>query len=61
MILHWLNVEFWSPMWPNTIAPSAWTLAAVAVAHVRASRQRQRNHEDLKKHVTKTASESEGT
>lgn len=60
MILHWLNVELWGPIWPNTIAPSAWTLVAVIGTHVRASRQRQRNHDDMKQHVTKTANESEG-
>jgi hypothetical protein len=52
MILHWVNVEIWGPMWPNMFAPSLITIAAVAVSHVRASRQRRRDKEDLKKHVT---------
>ena len=55
MIWHWLNTELWGPMWPNIFAPSAITLAAVIVGHVRASRQRQRNHEDMKRHVTEQA------
>jgi hypothetical protein len=59
-LLHWANVELWGPIWPNTVAPSVWTLAAVAAAHVRSARQRQRHHEDLKQHVTDTAKESEG-
>ena len=46
---------FWNDLWPNTIAPSAWTLVAVIGTHMRASRQRQRNHEDMKRHVTEQA------
>lgn len=51
-MIHWLNVELWSPMWPNMFAPSAITLIAVAVSHVKAARQRERHHEDMKQHVT---------
>ena len=54
-LAHWLNVELWAPMWPNMFAPSASTLAAVIIGHVKATRQRQRNHEDMKRHVTDTA------
>jgi hypothetical protein len=54
MIWHWLNVEIWGPMWPNMFAPSAITLAAIAVSHVKRSRQARRHHEDLKAHVTAT-------
>lgn len=53
-LLHWLNVEVWSPLWPNTVAPSVWTLLAVAASHVKAARQRERHHEELKKQVTDT-------
>jgi hypothetical protein len=72
MIIHWLNVEFWSPMWPNVFSPNVWTIAAI-VLHLAATLvQRERQHreaekraderqEDMKQHVTKTASESEGT
>lgn len=60
MIIHWLNVELWSPMWPNMFAPSAITLAAVLVSHVKAARQRERHHEDMKQHVTATAGGSDG-
>ena len=52
MIWHWLNTELWGPMWPNMFAPSVITLAAVAVSHIRAHRQRERHHEDMKQHVT---------
>jgi hypothetical protein len=55
MIIHWLDVELWGPMWPNMFAPSAITLAAVLVSHVKAARQRERHHEDMKQHVTATA------
>jgi len=54
-MLHWLNVHLWGPMWPNMFAPSMITLGAVAVSHVRAHRQRQRHHEEMKQHVTATA------
>lgn len=53
--LHWLNVELWGPMWPNMFAPSLITIPVVVAAHVKASRQRQRNHDDMKAHVTSTA------
>lgn len=56
MIVHWLNVELWSPMWPNMFAPSLITLPVVIVGQVRARRQRKRLHEDMKKHVTDAAS-----
>jgi DMSO/TMAO reductase YedYZ heme-binding membrane subunit len=51
--LSWLHA-LWNDLWPNTVAPSIWTLLAVAVSHVRAARQRQRHHEDMKQHVTST-------
>ena len=59
MIIHWLDVELWGPMWPNMFAPSAITLAAVAVSHVKAARQRERHHEEMKQHVTATAAPKE--
>jgi len=52
--LHWLNVELWSPMWPNMFAPSLTTLPAVIISHVRATRQRERHQDEMKKHVTRT-------
>lgn len=36
----------------NLVASAILTTPAVVIAHVRASRQRQRNHEDMKQHVT---------
>jgi hypothetical protein len=53
-MLHWLNVELWSPMWPNMFAPSLITLPVVIGSHIRASRQRRANHEDMKQHVTES-------
>lgn len=44
----------WNDLWPNTVAPSLWTLLAVGVSHLRQHRQRQRHHEELKQHVTDT-------
>lgn len=60
MIAHHLHA-FWNDLWPNTVSPSAWTLAAVVISHVRSARQRERHHEDMKQHVTNTANESEAT
>jgi len=54
MIVHWLNVELWQPMWPNMFAPSVITLIAVGVGHVKAARQRERHHQEMKQHVTAT-------
>lgn len=51
--------SLWDSLWPNTVAPSAWTLLAVAVGHVRAARQRERHHQDLKQHVTATAAKED--
>jgi hypothetical protein len=64
--LHWLNVELWSPMWPNVFAPNIWTIAAVVLHllatlaqrarhHREAERRADERHEELKKHVTSTA------
>jgi hypothetical protein len=39
-------------MWPNMFAPSASTVIAVVVSHVKAARQRERHHQDMKQHVT---------
>ena len=61
--LHWLNTELWGPLWPNVMAPSAWTLAAVIGTHLRAARQRERQHREMKEHVAALAAakgESEG-
>lgn len=63
---HWLDVELWSPMWPNIFSPNVWTLVAI-VAHLAATlvqRERQHReaekraderHEDLRNHVTEQA------
>lgn len=56
MIWHWLNVHLWAPMWPNMFAPSMITLAAVVISHVKARRHRERQHEDLKRHVSQEVS-----
>ncbi len=54
MIWHWLNNELWGPMWPNIFAPSAITLAAIGVSHLKRARQAERHHRELKEHVTAT-------
>jgi hypothetical protein len=60
MIWHWLNVHLWGPMWPNMFAPSASTVIAVAVSHVKAARQRERHHQDMKQHVTNSTGGPDG-
>lgn len=60
MILHWLNVELWSPMWPNMFAPSLITLPVVVVGQVKAWQQRERHHEDMKQHVTNSTEGNAG-
>ena len=57
--LHWLNVELWSPMWPNMFAPSLISLAAIGVSHVLHRKHADARHEDLKQHVTATAAPKE--
>ena len=53
MIGHLHN--FWDDLWPNVIAPSAWTLAAVAVSHVKRAAQAERHHQALKDHIAAAA------
>lgn len=60
MIWHWLNVELWGPMWPNMFAPSVITIASVVISHVRARKQRERHHEDMKLHVTNSTGGPDG-
>jgi hypothetical protein len=54
-LLHWLNNELWGPMWPNIFSPSAITLAAIGVSHVKRTAQAERHHRELKDHVTAAA------
>lgn len=51
-MIHWLNTELWGPIWPNTVAPSVWTLLAVGLSHWR-TRKRLRRHEEKLDKVTK--------
>lgn len=47
-MIHWLNTEFWGPVWPNLVA-SAICSGAV---YVRLRVEQARRHEDMKRHVT---------
>lgn len=51
---------FWNDLWPNTIAPSLWTLVGIAASHARQERRHDQRHEDLKQHVTNTAGGGDG-
>ena len=65
MILTWLNVHLWGPMWPNIFSPNAWSLGAIGVHLAVTLAQRARHHreaeqradersKELKQHVTNT-------
>lgn len=69
--LHWANVEYWGQSWPNIFSPNVWTLVALAVhlavtliqrarQHHDSEKRADERHEDMKQHVTDTATESEG-
>ena len=45
----------WNDLWPNTFAPSAWTLAAIVISHVKRAAQAERHHQEMKEHVTALA------
>ena len=46
---------FWDDLWPNVVAPSAWTLAAITLSHVKRTAQAERHHQEMKEHVTASA------
>lgn len=45
----------WNDLWPNTVAPSLWTLLGIGAHYVASRRQARKHHEDMKQHVTNTA------
>lgn len=47
--------NFWDDLWPNVIAPSAWTLAAITLSHVKRTAQAERHHREMRDHVTALA------
>ena len=49
---------FWNDLWPNVVAPSAWTLTAIVVSHVKRAAQAERHHQALKDHVTAVAAKA---
>lgn len=68
--LHWLNVELWSPMWPNIFSPNIWTLVALVLhllitviqrarQHHESEKRADERHEELKAHVTGALGERE--
>lgn len=63
--MHWFNVEYWAPSWPNIFSPNIWTLAGLALHllatlaqrarhHRETERRADERHEDMKAHVTST-------
>ena len=39
---------FWDDLWPNVVAPSAWTLAAITLSHLKRTAQAERHHQEMK-------------
>lgn len=37
----------WNDLWPNTIAPSAWSLAAIGASHWRQMREHRKTREHI--------------
>jgi hypothetical protein len=52
--------NFWNDLWPNVIAPSAWTLAAITVSHVKRTAQAERHHREMKEHITAVSGQNTG-
>lgn len=63
-MIHWFNVEYWQPSWPNIFAPNVWTILAVLIhlattliqrerQHREAEKRADQRHEDLKQHITR--------
>ena len=50
----------WSALWPNIVAPSLWTVLAVAVAHWRARVRADARHRELRRHITDTYGDGGG-
>lgn len=44
----------------NLVASAILTVPAIVISHVRAHRQRQRHHEDLKQHITNSTGGNAG-
>ena len=53
--------NFWDDLWPNVVAPSAWTLAAIIVSHVKRTAQAERHHREMKEHVSAAAGKTQET
>lgn len=58
-MIHWLNVEYWAPSWPNIFSPNIWTLAGLALHLAVTVIHRERLHRDMKQHVTNAAAPKE--
>jgi hypothetical protein len=52
---------FWNDLWPNTVAPSLWTLAGLGLSHWRTRVHLRKQHDALKRHLTDTITEKQGT
>lgn len=44
--------RLWSQLWPNTVAPSVWTLFGVGISHWRLRRKQDQHHAAIVEHVT---------
>ena len=48
--------SLWDSLWPNMVAPSVWTIAAIIISHYRTHRKLRAQHEALKQHVSQEVS-----
>jgi hypothetical protein len=46
-IHHWVIVDLWDNMWSNIMAPSAITLAAIGISHLRLKIHQRKLHEEM--------------
>lgn len=54
-MIHWFNIELWQNLWPNIMAPSAFTLLGVLWSHIKLRDLHERHHQELKEHITRMA------
>lgn len=54
-VVHWFNTELWAPMWPNVFAPSAITLVAIVLSHLKLKEHQRKQHAEHMEALAKLA------
>lgn len=52
----WLRAA-WDQMWPNMFAPSVFTVIGIIWSHIKRTRQADRHHAELKRHINAVMSQ----